>query len=52
MNWPFGLHHHGMHDWLMDEIELGARVALILDDENNGWRLPCLSMEVEAYEHR
>lgn len=44
VNWPFhhgdtsgvvGVHSHGMADWVMDEMELGARVAIFLDSENN-----------------
>lgn len=27
-----GAHGHGFHDWMIDEIELGARVALAIDD--------------------
>lgn len=30
-----GLHGPGMHDWIMDELELGRRVAHALDNENN-----------------
>ena len=30
-----GLYGHGMHDYLIDELELGARVASGLDNENN-----------------
>lgn len=37
MNCPFGLHHNGMHDWIMDEFELGARVAHALDAEACGF---------------
>lgn len=33
-----GLHHNGMHDFIMCELELGHRVALYDDSENNcGW---------------
>lgn len=45
----FGLYGSGMHAWLLDELELGARVAHFLDDEQNGFRLGCLSMEVEHW---
>lgn len=31
-DWP-GVHGNGMHDYVIDEIELGARAALALDDE-------------------
>lgn len=53
MNWPFGLYGAGMHDWLMDELELGARVAHGLDAENNVWpsRLDFLDLEIESW-HR
>jgi hypothetical protein len=34
VNWPFGLYGAGMHDWLIDELELGARVAHFIDSEN------------------
>lgn len=50
MNWPFGLHHAGMHDWLIDELELGARVAHFIDSENvSSSRLYFLAMEVEEW---
>lgn len=33
-----GLHHGGMHFWILDEALLGERVAHYLDSENNtGW---------------
>lgn len=35
MDWPFGLYGAGMHDWLMDELELGTRVAHFMDTEQN-----------------
>jgi hypothetical protein len=31
-----GLHHNGMHDWVLDEHMLGARVAAALDAEATG----------------
>lgn len=50
MDWPFGLYGAGMHDWLMDELELGTRVAHFLDSENiEPSRLWFLSMEVEQW---
>lgn len=46
----YGLYTKGMHDFIYDEMELGSRVAMFLDDENvTGMRLPCLSMEVEHW---
>lgn len=33
MNWPFGLYGSGVHQFILDEMELGTRVALALDDE-------------------
>jgi hypothetical protein len=33
MDWPFGLSGAGMHDWLIDELELGARVAHFIDSD-------------------
>lgn len=51
MNWPFGLHHAGMHDWLIDELELGARVAHFIDSENVfPSRVYFLAMEVEEWQ--
>jgi hypothetical protein len=44
-----GLHANGMHDWLMDELELGARVAHFLDGENHGFRLGYLSLEFDHW---
>lgn len=44
-----GLYGPGMHGFILDELELGIRAATVLDDENNGMRLPCLSMEVEHW---
>lgn len=32
-----GLHHNGMHDFILDEMELGTRVAHALDDEACGF---------------
>lgn len=32
-----GLYGHGMHDFILDEMELGTRVAMALDSEANGW---------------
>jgi hypothetical protein len=29
----YGAHSRGMHNWVMDELELGRRVALIMDNE-------------------
>lgn len=50
MNWPFGLYGAGMHDWLMDELELGTRVAHFLDSENTEpSRIWFLDMEVELW---
>lgn len=33
--WPFGLYGTGMHFFILNEMELGYRVACALDDENN-----------------
>lgn len=33
----FGLHHNGMHDFIIDEIELGTRVALAIENETLGF---------------
>lgn len=33
--YPFGLYGTGMHFWILDEMELGKRVAHALDNENN-----------------
>jgi hypothetical protein len=42
-----GLYGKGFHQYMMDEVELGTRVARWLDSENNapevhfvGWYLP------------
>lgn len=32
-----GLYGHGMHDFILSEIEVGKRVALFQDSENCGW---------------
>lgn len=32
-----GLHGAGMHNFVMDEIELGARVALTIADPEQWW---------------
>ncbi len=32
-----GVCGNGMHDFMLDEIELGARVALALDEEDQWW---------------
>lgn len=46
----FGLYGSGMPGFILDEIELGTRVAMYLDDENvAGMRLPLLSYEVEHW---
>lgn len=34
-DWP-GVHGPGLHQWVMDEVELGARAALALDDPEQG----------------
>lgn len=47
--WPGGLYSKGMPGWIMDEVELGTRVAHFLDDEQYGFRLATLSMEVEHW---
>lgn len=48
MKCPFGLHHNGMHDWIMDELELGARVAYALDSEACGLG-PLLDLRLDIY---
>ena len=35
MNWPFGLHGPGMHDFILREIEIGTRAAMAEDSEWN-----------------
>lgn len=45
----FGLYGSGMPSFILDEIELGTRVAMFLDDENNCERLYLLSYEVEHW---
>lgn len=32
-----GLYTNGMHDFILDEMELGTRVAMALDDEACGF---------------
>jgi hypothetical protein len=53
MDWPFGLSGAGMHDWLIDELELGARVAHFIDSENvfpsRAW---FLDLEIEEWHRR
>lgn len=36
-SWPFGLHHNGMHDFILDEAQLGTRVAHAQDAEDTGF---------------
>ena len=36
-HWPFGLQGHGMHGYVLDEAELGKRVATCLDEEVAWW---------------
>lgn len=31
--WPFGLYGHGMHDFVLRELEIGTRAALAEDAE-------------------
>ncbi len=45
----FGLYGSGMPGFIQDEMELGTRVAMYLDDENNGMRLYLLEYEVEHW---
>lgn len=35
MAMALGLYGSGMHDFILDELELGTRVAMGLDSENN-----------------
>lgn len=44
-----GVYGSAMHGVIMDDLELGFRVAAVLDDENNGMRLPFLSLEVDGW---
>jgi len=37
VGYPFGLHHNGMHDYILAEAELGPRVAKCQDDEDCGF---------------
>lgn len=37
MTWPFGLHHSGMHDFVLRELEIGKRAAIVEDSEAAGW---------------
>lgn len=51
MDWPFGLYGAGMHDWLIDELELGTRVAHFMDSENvEPSRIWFLALEVEQWQ--
>jgi hypothetical protein len=53
VNWPFGLYGAGMHDWLIDELELGTRVAHFMDSENVfPSRLFWLQEEVDEWHRR
>ena len=36
-NTALGSYGHGMHDFIMDELELGARVAMAFDEEEQAW---------------
>lgn len=52
MSWPFGLHHNGMHNFILDEMELGTRVARAIDMESLGYGpLFDLSYEIYMREH-
>lgn len=35
--WPGGLHHNGMHDFIITEALLGTRVAHAQDNEDTGF---------------
>lgn len=37
MRWPFALYGNGMHDLVMQDLEVGLRVALAQDSEDCGW---------------
>lgn len=37
VTWPFGLYGHGMHDFVMRELEIGHRAATYEDSEACGW---------------
>lgn len=32
-----GLHHNGMHDYVLRELEIGTRAAMCEDSEQCGW---------------
>jgi hypothetical protein len=51
MNWPFGLHSAEMHDWIVDELELGLRTAMALDAERCGYG-PLIDWEIDIIERR
>lgn len=44
-----GLYSKGMHDFILDELELGFRAASFLDSEMNDLRLYLLADEVEHW---
>lgn len=48
LNYPFGLYTNGMHDWILDELELGERVAHALDAEACGFG-PLVDLQLTEY---
>jgi hypothetical protein len=43
-----GLYNNAMHDFILDEMELGTRVAQALDDELQGFG-PLFDLQYEEY---
>lgn len=43
-----GLYTNGMHDFIIDELELGTRAAMALDDEACGFG-PLFDLSYELY---
>lgn len=37
MRFVLGLYSHGMHDFVLRELEIGNRAAMYEDSELNGW---------------
>lgn len=46
-----GLYGSGFHDYMMDEFELGKRVAVYLDSENNAPECHFSDYGIERKDH-
>lgn len=46
-----GMYGNGFHDFMMDELELGARVAMALQEEDQAWWLLIGTPMLKELEH-